>query len=266
MPNSLIDIGINLSHDSFDADRPQVIERALAAGVSHMLVTGADLDSTRRAIGLAREYPQILRATAGVHPHHAVKLEERQLTDLEALMRAPQVCAAGECGLDYHRDYSPRPDQQRAFRWQLELAARVGRPVFLHQREAHADFLAILDANLASLPGAVVHCFTGTVAEAEEYLARGLYIGITGWICDERRGAHLKDVVKHIPADRLLIETDAPYLIPRDLHPKPASNRNEPMYLPHVLSTIASARGEPVDALAQATTANASRLFGWPIT
>lgn len=275
MNTALTDIGINLGHDSFDADRPQVIERALAAGVRYMLATGADLAGTRRAIELVQEYPDVLRATAGVHPHHAATLQQGQLAELEALMRAPQVHAAGECGLDYFRNFSPHADQQRAFRWQLELAARVGRPVFLHQRDAHADFLAILDDFLpflsrdsaaSGIPGAVAHCFTGSAAEADDYLARGLYIGITGWICDERRGAHLKDIVKRIPADRLLIETDAPYLLPRDLAPKPKSRRNESMYLPHVLSTIAAARGEPVEQLARVTTANAGRLFGWPNT
>lgn len=269
MPAPLIDIGINLTHDSYDADRLQVLDRARAAGVGYFLVTGADLAGTRRAIELAREYPQILRATAGVHPHHASTLAESQLPELEALMRAPEVRAAGECGLDYFRNYSPHADQERAFRWQLELAVRTGKPVFLHQRDAHADFVRILREFLPPssgphLNGGVAHCFTGSEAEAEAYLALGLYIGITGWICDERRGAHLKQVVQRIPLERLLLETDGPYLLPRDLPQKPASRRNEPLYLPHILATVAAARGEPAELLAEATTANAARLFGWP--
>ncbi len=266
---ALVDIGINLAHDSYDDDRAQVIERAQASGVQYMLITGSDLASTRAAIELVRERPLALRATAGVHPHHASGLTDRQLPELEALMRLPQVCAAGECGLDYFRNFSPATDQARAFHWQLELAVRTGRPVFLHQRDAHADFVRILreylpSANKPGLAGGVAHCFTGSAAEAEEYLSLGLYIGITGWLCDERRGAHLKEVVTRIPIDRLLIETDAPYLLPRDLPVKPASRRNEPMYLPHILGTIAKARGEDFPTLAQATTANAARLFGWP--
>jgi TatD DNase family protein len=267
--HGLIDIGINLAHHGYDHDRAAVIARAQAAGVRHMLVTGSDLDSTRRAIELAHQYPHTLRATAGIHPHHASRLTEADLPELEALMHSPEVCAAGECGLDYFRNFSPAADQARAFHWQLQLAVRTARPVFLHQRDAHADFVRILRQYLPpaspGLVGGVAHCFTGTAAEAEAYLAMGLYIGITGWICDERRGAHLREVVKHIPADRLLIETDAPYLLPRDLPEKPASRRNEPMYLPHILDTIAHARGESPAALAQATTSNATRLFTWPI-
>ncbi len=264
MSTPLVDIGINLGHDSYAHDRSQVIERARAAGVGHFLVTGADLPGTRRALELAREHPHIMRATAGVHPHHAADLTEERMPELETLMRSPEVVAAGECGLDYFRDLSPRAAQERAFRWQLELAARTGKPAFLHQRDAHEDFLRIVREYRPQLCGGVAHCFTGSLAQAQEYLALGLYIGITGWINDERRGQHLKEVVTRIPADRLLIETDGPYLLPRDLPRKPESRRNEPMYLPHILGTIAAARGESPDSLAAATTANARRLFGWP--
>jgi TatD DNase family protein len=260
----LVDIGINLTHDSYDPDRAQVLERARAAGVGYFLITGADLASSRRAIELARAQPDILQATAGVHPHHASTLTEDQLPELEALMRAPEVRAAGECGLDYFRNFSTPADQERAFRWQLELASRTHKPVFLHQRDAHADFIRILREYLPGLSGGVAHCFTGSAAEAQDYLSLGLYIGITGWLCDERRGQLLKDAIQHIPPDRLLIETDGPYLLPRDLPQKPSSRRNEPMYLPHILATISALRGESPETLAAATTANAARLFGWP--
>lgn len=263
---SLVDIGINLAHDSYDADRAAVIERARAAGVAQMVVTGSSLESSRRAIELARGYPGTLRATAGVHPHHASDLAAAQLPELEELLRSPEVGAAGECGLDYFRNFSPPEAQRRAFRWQLELAVRLRRPVFLHQRDAHADFLAIAGDYLGQLPAAVAHCFTGTAQELDECLAAGMSIGITGWICDERRGRHLKELVKHIPLDRLMLETDGPYLLPRDIHPKPATRRNEPMYLPHVLSAVASARGEDPALVAAATSRNARRFFGWPST
>jgi len=173
------------------------------------------------------------------------------------------VVAVGECGLDYFRNFSPPAAQQAAFRKQLELAVEVGKPVFLHQRDAHEDFLAILRDYRPRLVGGVAHCFTAGLEEMRAYLDLGLYIGITGWICDERRGLHLREVVRHIPRERLLVETDGPYLLPRDLDPKPASRRNEPMYLPHVLRAIAAARGEDPEELGAITTRNALELFSW---
>jgi TatD DNase family protein len=260
----LIDIGINLAHDSFDSDRADVIRRADAAGVTHMVITGSSLASTRAAIQLVRTDPQRLRCTAGVHPHHAADLDEPALHDLATLAAEPEVVAVGECGLDYFRNLSPQAAQLTAFRQQLDLAARLRKPVFLHQRDAHAEFMAVLREYSSRLVGGVAHCFTAGIAEARAYLDLGLYIGITGWISDERRGLHLRDVVRAIPAERLLIETDAPYLLPRDLDPKPQNRRNEPMYLPHVLRAVAAARGESPQELASLTTRNAHTLFGWP--
>jgi TatD DNase family protein len=261
----LIDIGINLAHDSYDADREAVIARAQAAGVVQMIVTGSSPASTRAAISLSRQHPGKLFATAGVHPHHAAELTPSVLADLGPLALEPQVLAVGECGLDYYRNYSPHSAQREAFHRQLELAARARKPVFLHQRDAHEDFVAILREHRAQLAGGVAHCFTGGAAELDCYLELGLAIGITGWICDERRGAHLLELVRRIPADRLLLETDGPYLLPRDLTPKPASRRNEPVYLPHVAATVARARGEPAEVLARASTEAARRLFRIPL-
>ena len=260
----LIDIGINLAHDSYDADREAVIERAAAVGVVQMIVTGSSAASTRAAISLARQHPGNLFATAGVHPHHATELTDSVLAELGHLALEPEVLAVGECGLDYFRNYSPRAAQREAFHRQLELAARAGKPVFLHQRDAHEDFLAILREHRAGLAGGVAHCFTGGAMELDCYLELGLAIGITGWICDERRGAHLLELVRRIPADRLLLETDGPYLLPRDLTPKPASRRNEPVYLPHVAAAVARARGEPAETLARSSTEAARRLFRMP--
>jgi TatD DNase family protein len=151
----------------------------------------------------------------------------------------------------------------KAFREQLALAVEVQKPVFLHQRDAHEDFLAILREYRLRLAGGVAHCFTAGTAEARAYLELDLHIGITGWICDERRGLHLREVVREIPADRLLIESDAPYLLPRDVQPRPQSRRNEPKFLPHVLRAIADARGESPEELAAVTTRNALKFFGW---
>jgi TatD DNase family protein len=260
----LIDIGLNLTHDSFDPDREAVIARARAAGVVQMMLTGATLAASHAAANLARTDPGCLFATAGVHPHHASELTAPVLAELESLARLPEVVAVGECGLDYFRDLSPREVQRQAFHQQLELAARVGKPVFLHERDAHDDFLAIVREHRASLVGGVAHCFTGTGEQMHRYLDQGLAIGITGWICDERRGQHLLPLVREIPADALHLETDAPYLLPRDLRPRPASRRNEPMHLAHIAAVVAQARGETVEQLSAAATAASRALFRLP--
>jgi len=262
-PALLIDIGINLAHDSYDRDRVAVIARAHAAGVVQMVVTGATLAGSVRAVALAREHPGRLFATAGVHPHHASELDPASLAALVELARIPEVVAVGECGLDYFRNFSPRAAQQQAFHRQLELASQVGKPVFLHQRDAHDDFLAILREHAASWRG-VAHCFTGSGEELQSYLQLGLSIGITGWLCDERRGAHLAALMPQVPAERLLLETDGPYLLPRDFRPKPASRRNEPAYLPHIAAAVARARGETIESLARSSTAAARTLFALP--
>jgi|SRR5579863_393371 len=259
----LIDIGINLTHESYEDDRDEVIARARAAGVPQLIVTGSSLASTRKAISLAKQRPQRLFATAGVHPHHASEFSAERGSELLELARQPEVVAVGECGLDYFRNFSAPAAQRRAFHAQLELAAQVGKPVFLHQRDAHADFIAILREHAAQWRG-VAHCFTGSGEELAAYLDLGLAIGVTGWICDERRGAHLAALMPRIPAQRLLLETDGPYLLPRDLTPKPAARRNEPAYLPHIAAAVARARNESVTTLAELTIAATRALFQLP--
>ena len=261
----LIDIGINLTHADYDPDRDAVMARAAAAGVSKMIVTGSSGASTRKAIELARLHPGILFATAGVHPHHAAELNEELTAEFTELARSPAVVAIGECGLDYFRDYSPRDLQRKSFHRQLDLAAHVGKPVFLHVRDAHDDFVAILREHPAALQhGGVAHCFTGSAAQLEAYLDLGLAIGVTGWICDERRGAHLIPLMRQIPPHRLLLETDGPYLLPRDLQPRPKSRRNEPAYLPHIAAAVARARGDKFATLAASSTAASQSLFRLP--
>jgi len=240
-----------------------VLSRAQHAGVLQMVVTGSTLASSARAIALAGAHPVTLFATAGVHPHHAGEVSATSLSELEELARRPEVVAVGECGLDYFRNFAPHATQQQAFHRQLELAQRVGKPVFLHQRDAHADFTAILREHAPRWRG-VAHCFTGGGAELASYLELGLAIGITGWICDERRGAHLAALMPQIPAGRLLLETDGPYLLPRDLKPRPVSRRNEPAYLPHIAAVVARARGESLASLAGTSTAAARALFQLP--
>ncbi|HEU5136363.1 MAG TPA: TatD family hydrolase [Steroidobacteraceae bacterium] len=261
-PMDLIDIGVNLAHDSFDADRDAILRRAHAAGVVQMVVTGSSEDNTRKAIAMSQEHRGVLFATAGVHPHHAADVTPETLPALQELARDAHVVAVGECGLDYFRDLSPRDLQRRAFGWQLELAAATGKPVFLHQRDAHEDFIAILREHRVTR--GVAHCFTAGEKERDAYLALGLHIGITGWINDERRGLPLREVVKGIPAERLMLESDAPYLLPRDIRPRLSTRRNEPGYLPWVLRAVAAARNEDAAQTARITTLNARRLFALP--
>jgi TatD DNase family protein len=259
--NGLIDIGLNLAHDSFDADREAVLSRAQHAGVERFIITGTSVADSAAACELASSLPDRLFATAGVHPHHADELDAAGLEALRDLSTRPDVVAVGECGLDFFRDFAPRPAQESAFEAQLELAADVDLPVFLHQRDAHERFLALLAPRRTKLAGGVAHCFTGGTEELAAYLDLDLYIGITGWLCDERRGQALREAVPRIPLDRLLIETDAPYLLPRDLPEKPRSRRNEPCYLPHILTRIAALRSETLEQLAEATRVNSERLF-----
>jgi len=263
-PTPLVDIGINLTHESYDADRDAVLARARGAGVGWMIVTGATLPGSAAAAQLAAAHPDCLAATAGIHPHHAAECTREAIAQLRSLLARPCMVAGGECGLDYFRMIAPAPVQEAAFRSQVELAIELGLPLFLHCREAHADFVRILRSYSKQLPRSVVHCFTGTVAEVLECLALDLYVGITGWICDERRGQHLDAVVREIPPDRLLVETDGPYLLPRDLTPRPRDRRNEPAFLPHIVARIARARGEPAAALAASSTAAARVLFTLP--
>jgi TatD DNase family protein len=265
LAQELIDIGSNLTHSSFAPDLAQVIDRAVEAGVVRQVVTGTDLAGSRAAAELAARHPRMFWSTAGVHPHHAASVGPALAAHLEELLALPQVVAVGECGLDYFRDFSPRTAQRAAFLEQLAIAARTRKPVFLHQRDAHADFAAILAEHRAALSGGVAHCFTEGPAELETYLGLDLSIGITGWVCDERRGGALREAVPRIPRDKLLLETDAPYLLPRDLSPAPKSRRNEPAYLPHIAATVAALRGESLASVAEAATQNAVRLFGLKI-
>jgi TatD DNase family protein len=263
-PPELIDIGANLSHESFAHDLAAVMHSAWTAGVRRMVVTGTSVASSCAALQLHTAHPTRLYATAGVHPHHASDLGAGSIEALEELLAHPGVVAVGECGLDYCRDFSPREAQLAAFRSQLELAVRLGKPVFLHQRDAHEDFISVVREYRSGLTAGVAHCFTGQANELDDYLEAGLAIGITGWICDERRGQHLLPLMRRIPADRLMIESDAPYLLPRSLRPRPASRRNEPAFLTEVAKTVAMARQEDFAVLARSSTETAARFFNLP--
>lgn len=256
----MIDIGCNLTHKRFRPDLDEVLERAAKVGVDRMVVTGLSVDVSERAERLASKHPRTLWCTAGVHPHNARTVDRFAARRLEALASSDRVVAIGECGLDFNRDFSPRDVQRRAFEMQLELASSLRRPVFLHERDAHEDFLAILTRWRPRLVGGVVHCFTGRGDALRAYLDLDLHIGITGWISDARRGAHLPSLVRTIDPSRLMIETDAPFLTPRGA----PARRNEPAFLPLVRDAVAKATTKPPAQIEAETTATAERFFGIP--
>jgi TatD DNase family protein len=252
---------------SYARDRDEVVKVAATTGVSPLVITGCDERSSLAAALYAGVYnaanPNALFATAGVHPHEARNCGNGTLDFLRELAREKKaVKAVGECGLDYNRDFSPRDVQRRWFVKQAELAVELSLPLFLHVRDAFADFSTILAEHIRSVPAAVVHCFTGTMDELDYYLSLGCYIGITGWICDERRGKHLAGLIGNIPSDRLLLETDAPFLLPMDIPFKVRNRRNEPKFLPYVAETVARLLGKEPGKLAKETFTNSKRFFG----
>ena len=231
------DIGVNLTHPSFVKDLDTVIEEALEVGVNRMCVTGSDLEESISAYQLAFSLSDILISTAGIHPHQAKEFSQNYFSEIKDLLKKENVKAIGETGLDFYRNFSTEEQQKKSFEAHIELAIEIQKPLFLHVREAHKTFMEILKPVKDHLPKTVVHCFTGSGEELQEYIEMGFYIGITGWICDERRGTHLKGLIDHIPLDKIMIETDAPYLIPRTQKLK-NSQRNEPKFLPYVAQEI----------------------------
>ncbi|WP_240476441.1 TatD family hydrolase [Marinobacterium rhizophilum] len=261
MLDPMTDIGANLTDKRFAHDLDAVLARASAAGVSTLIVTGTSAAGSDDARSLCERHPGQLYFTAGIHPHHASDYCSDSHVRLRHLARHRACVAIGETGLDFNRNFSSPAQQVAAFEQQLELASETGLPLFLHERDAHAQQLAMLKSHRNTISRAVAHCFTGTADELYGYLELDLYIGLTGWICDERRGGHLLDLIKDIPADRLLLETDAPYLLPRDLRPKPKSGRNEPCYLPHIAERVAKATGESIEALRARLHSNSQTFF-----
>lgn len=257
----LIDIGINITNRRFSKDLPQVIERATQAGVEQMVITGTTQQGSKHAAEIASNYPSILFSTAGIHPHYAQDCNDNTITELEKLAQKKQVIAIGECGLDYNRDFSPRPIQNKWFAAQIELACKLQLPLFLHEREAHDEFITILRDYQQNLPKTVVHCFTGTEKELECYIEMGYYIGITGWISDVKRGKHLWKIVKKIPENRLMIETDSPFLLPHNMPSRPKNRRNEPAFLPYVVTSLAKSLQKSPEEVADFTTKTAKEFF-----
>ncbi|MGE8066754.1 TatD family hydrolase [Pseudomonas sp. NPDC089569] len=263
----LIDIGVNLTNPAFADKHQAVLDRAYAAGVSQLVLTGTSVQDSERALELCRQLDdsaQRLFSTAGIHPHSASDWNADSARCLRDLLKASSVVAVGECGLDFNRDFSPRPQQEKVLEEHLALAVELQLPVFLHERDASQRLSEIVRDYRDQLPAAVVHCFTGEKKALFGYLDMDLHIGITGWICDERRGTHLHPLVKEIKRGRLMLESDAPYLLPRSLRPKPKNGRNEPAYLTEVLREVAMHRGESPEDLAAHSTACAQAFFGLP--
>ena len=263
----MIDIGANLAHESFSHDLPQVLQRAWDAGLEAIVVTGSSRTSNTAAAALCTLAPGRLFSTAGLHPHHANEWGPEDAALIRELAQLPQLVSLGECGLDYFRDLAPRADQRRAFSAQLALAAELGKPVFLHQRDAHTDFLPILREYRPQLKNVCVHCFTDNGEAMADYLALGCHIGITGWVCDERRGGPLRALIPQLPMAALMIETDAPYLLPHNLPKGLAplrSRRNEPGLLPYVAQALATLYDCTAAELGKATAENSRRFFALP--
>ena len=264
----MIDIGVNLSSKRFKGDISDILTRAAEAGVEQVILTGTSVEESQAVLSICQEYndqfPSMLFATCGIHPHDADSFNSHSLEALRELAEQGHIVAIGETGLDFNRNLSPQRVQENCFEAQLALAAELQLPLFLHERDAAKRQLEILKSYRDELTDAVIHCFTGDKRTLFSYLDMDLYIGITGWICDERRGLELQRLANNIPLQRLMIETDAPYLLPRNISPKPKNGRNEPAFLPYVLSGVAAARSETAEQIALATSANAKRFFRLP--
>jgi len=266
MNNKYIDIGINLTNKQFHNSVQSVIENAINAGVGQMILTGTSVRNSEQSFQLAKKYPGKLLATAGIHPHDAKHFDSESIPVLRKLLQESEVVSVGECGLDFDRDFSPRPLQEQCYEAQLQLAVEIQKPLFLHERAAFDRFNRITDNHLSNLPRAVVHCFTGSLAEAKTYLDKGFYLGLTGAVSDLRRFEHLREVIKYTPLDRLMIETDSPFMlpknVPKNLLTKYHERRNEPAFLPFVAETIAGFKQVSVEEIAHQTSLNAMLFFG----
>ena len=257
----MIDIGVNLTNTRFEKDFSAVIARAKEKNINALLVTGTNVFESKQAIELCHSYPDYLYCTAGIHPHDADHAGANFQTQLADLAKNNCVKAIGECGLDFNRNFSSETNQKDVFTQQVELAAQLQMPLFLHQRDAFEPWFKILKPYMTRIPAMVSHCFTGNQKELQQCLDADMYIGITGWLCDERRGQQLRDIVHLIPLDRLMIETDAPYLTPRNIRPKPKSSRNEPSYLPYIVTVLAELMACSEQELIEQTTINSEQVF-----
>ena len=255
----LFDIACNFISERFDSDLDDVISSAISKNVDKFLVVSAELDDTKKIQEIKCKYPENCLITLGVHPHHAKTFNDKSSMIMDTYIKDINPNSIGETGLDFFRNISSYDEQIYAFNEQIKLAIKFNKPLFLHQRESHEDFIKVLKNYTADLPPCVVHCFTGTQDELDAYLELDFFIGLTGWICDERRNKDLRSSIKNIPLDKLMIETDCPYLIPRNLKTK--NNRNEPKYLPHIANEISLLMDIPSDEIISRTYNNSIKFF-----
>ena len=250
----MFDIGANLTSSHFSDDLDSVLDNSFEAGVKKICITSSNLQDVRNAKKITEKYEN-LYYSVGFHPHNAKDFKVEFLKDMSIYLDDPKAICLGEMGLDFNRNYSSKKEQIICFESQLSLANSISKPLFLHQRDAHEEFLSVLD-NYKFNQKLIVHCFTGNLSELEDYLKRDFYIGITGWVCDLKRGLDLRKCINHIPQDKLLIETDSPYLSPRK-----KIRRNEPKFLIDVAEEVARLRQETKESIIKSSYENSLNFF-----
>ena len=250
----MFDIGANLTSSHFSDDLDSVLDESFEAGVKKICITSSNLQDVRNAKKIT-ERNKNLYYSVGFHPHNAKDFKVEFLKDMSIYLEDPKAICLGEMGLDFNRNFSSKKEQILCFESQLSLANSISKPLFLHQRDAHEEFLSVLD-NHKFNQKLIVHCFTGNLSELEDYLKRDFYIGITGWVCDLKRGLELRECINHIPQDKLLIETDSPYLSPRK-----KIRRNEPKFLIDVAEEVATLRQETKESIIKSSYENSLNFF-----
>ena len=256
----LIDIGANLTHPELNKKIDAIVDNIKSTNIAKVIITSSNITDTKEALNIIKKYPNLFYTTVGFHPHNAKDYNSNDVTEIETLLNNNKVLALGECGLDFYRKYSSKKEQFFCFEQHLEIAKNIKKPIFLHERHAFKDFVNILKKHKDKLFKYVVHCFTGNKEELKTYIDMGCYIGITGWITDENRGKHLHEIIKYIPEDRLMIETDAPYLIPHNIDFK-HDGVNEPSYLIYVAETIAKCLNKDINYIKDMTFRNTKLFF-----
>ena len=251
--HEIADIACNFTSDRFDNDLDEVINQAIVNNITKFGLICSRLSDIDKLLEIYNRYSKDMFFTIGVHPHHANEINEEYLKKLKEVINNNNPHAIGETGLDFFRNLSTYEEQIFAFEEQIKIAIDTNKPLFLHQRNSHDDFIKILRKYSSDINKSVVHCFTGTKKQLNDYLELDCYIGVTGWICDAKRNVELRKTIKNIPLERLMIETDCPYLIPKNLEEKPKNNRNEPTYLNHIANEVATLMKKDINDIREKT-------------